>query len=62
MENINSVMKIPEGSVYLNNSIYCPINISNDSLIPSNAIIYKGKSYTKFEIKDEQINKEIFCL
>ena len=89
MENINSMTKVPEGSVFINNSIYYPINplsspdrshthtyintlsgvvyyvrraqrvnISNDTLIPSNTIIYKGKIYTKLEIFDDNQNKE----
>ena len=58
MENINSIKKIPEGSVFINNSIYCPINISNNSLIPSNTFVYKGKMYIKFENKEDKVNNE----
>ena len=56
MENINSVMKIPEGSFYINNSIYTPINISNNSLFPNNTNIYKGKIYILSESKENKQN------
>ena len=43
MENINSIMKIPEGSIFMNNDIYTPINISNNSIITPDNIFYNGK-------------------
>jgi len=58
MKNINNIKKIPEGSVFINNCIYCTINISNNSLIPSNSFVYKGKMYIKFENKEDKVNNE----
>jgi len=49
MENINSIIKIPEGSIFINSIIYPPINISKFNIIPPDSIFHNGKIYKKFE-------------
>ena len=40
----NLITSIPNGSIYINNKIYIPVQIIYDN-IPSNSIIYKNKIY-----------------
>ena len=59
MDNINSIIKIPEGSIFINSIIYAPINISNNSIIPPDSIFHNGKIYKKFENNNFEGNKKL---